>query len=206
VTADDYGAIVTGATVRAHVEATVKAFMPAYLAEVARQDGRTSTPPNIRAWVPSVDPETFPADQLPAGLVIVPGIVAGPSRRANTYSVGWQVGVGAVVRSTTRGEVMDLLSVYTAAIRAILAQHPSCGGIGDGWEWVDENSITLDVDGQRTIAAGQVTGILFVPDVVAVDRGPAAPPADPALVPAPWGAVSSTEATVTPSPTPNPLP
>lgn len=194
--ADDFGLIISAPIVREAVEAFIKPWVPAYLHEVARQMGRDTVPPTIRSWVPATEIESFPSDQLPLGIVLVPGLAETPVKKSTGYNTSWVLNVAVVVNGQDRPGVLALAGLYAAAIRALLIQHPSMGGLAVGYTWLDERYEELSPDGERTMAACQVIGVLHVDRVVQVDRGPLVVPPDPALRPDDWPTATTADATV----------
>lgn len=181
-----FGAFVTGADVRAAVTAHLRMWTPTYIAEVARQHGwEGAALPPFRAYVTSAaDVESWPEDQLPTCVVIVPGTLAEPVRHGTVYRVRWAVGIGVVASGRDRDESHDLATLYGAAVRNACLQQPSLGGFAVGVTWSDERYDELDdAEGSRTIAAGRIIIGVDVDDAVDTAAGPTSPH-DPATDPA----------------------
>lgn len=167
----DYREIVTNTMVRDAVKTTITTMVGAkrraevYLDTLAVATGRGDLP-DFRSVISSNEnPERWDEDQLPACLVIVPGLAEQPEKHGSKWKARWAVGIGCVVSAKTREDTLDLCGIYTAAVRALLLQNASLGGVSDGIDWVGERYDELPTEDSRTIAAGQS---LFVVDVLGV--------------------------------------
>ncbi|MCA1782241.1 MAG: hypothetical protein LC679_08735, partial [Intrasporangiaceae bacterium] len=165
--------------------ATLKTWMPTYLALVSEHDGRSVPLPGFRSYVSSLDTDKFSEDQTPSCVVVAPGTFDEPVRRGdNSYDIQWSVGVGVVVSGQTVENTFELCELYTAAVRLCLLQQASLGGVASGTDWLNERYDELLVEDLRTIAAGVVQ---FVVTVETAFRQAPAPlqPADASGVPVP---------------------
>ena len=152
-----FGPLVSGREVRAAVEQTVKTWVRDYLGEVARTSGRGSEDLRpFRSYVSALDLDKFSSDQLPACVIVAPGLLTEPELRKDAYNAVWGVGVGVVVAGQDRENTFELVELYTAAVRALLVHHPSLGGFAEGLDWVGERYDELSSDDIRTIGAGTV--------------------------------------------------
>lgn len=194
-----YGRIITRGDVRDAVMDHLKNWSKAYIGEVATQREKARCDlPDFRSWRFSTeDGEKWPEDQLPACVVVCPGLADTPIRQGDGIHDGeWSVGVGVIVSARDQDSTDELVGIYTAAVRAALVQHPSLGGFASGVEWIDEDTIpNLGFDDSRTIAGGRVVLKVRVDSVVDSFGGPKAPPDDPCVDPGDWGTVQATPLT-----------
>lgn len=182
-----FGTIITGKHVRKAMAETLKTWSTVYLAEVARQDGRVANAlPALRSITFANESDKWNEDQLPAGIVVAPGLLQEPVREGRgRYRARWAAGVAVVVSGPTREATQDLVDLYSAAVRALVIQHPSLGGFSDGVVWMGERYDELDNDDARTIAAGLVQFGVDVSGVID-SGGPVSVPADPFADPGDW--------------------
>lgn len=172
-----FGRFITGDDVQVAVTEHLKLWLPTYLAEIGRRKGVDL--PGARAWLNvGGDVSSWPADQLPAVVVLSPGIGAPPERHGQVYSATWIVGVGIIVASTSREDVRRLASWYGAAVRAALVQHASLGGFAAGTVWDDEEYDDFDST-ERTLCAAREVFSVTVDDVLTANKGPVAPTLQP---------------------------
>lgn len=191
-----YGDIVSGRDVRVAAGDTIKKWGRTYISEIARQEGLAADAlPGFRSVTGATDLDAWAEDQLPAAVVVVPGLIEEPKRRGRTWEARWALGIGIVAASTTREATQDLVSRYAAAVRALVLQHPSLGGMASGLAWLGERYDELPTEDQRTIGAGQLMFAVTVEHVTSAD-GPRDVPADPLADPGDWPQVESTLVTV----------
>ena len=195
-----YGAVVTARDVREAVIANLKDWSPAYVGEVSVQSGRLrcgdGALPAFRSYGTATSFSTFPEDQLPACIVVVPGLAETPVRQGDgTYLAEWSVGVGVVVSGKDRESTDDLVRLYSAAVRMAMIQKPSMGGFAVGSRWIDENYDELAYDDSRTVAAGIVSLGIEVDAVMNAYGGPKVPPEDACVDPGEYGIVQATPLT-----------
>lgn len=197
-----YGAIVTAPQVGAAVTATLKAWFPAYLAELERQED--IEPGTLKAPVPaaykttSVDMENWPSNHLPGVIVFSPGTFDTPERAGDgSHQALFEVGVGVVVKGRDEDNAEYLAGIYAAAARAALVQHGSLGGFASGIEWLGERTDVIEDDSERTLRAAVIALVVDVPNVVDAFAGPLEPPADPLADPTPWPSVATAGVDVT---------
>lgn len=161
-------------TARVGVTPNDQSLTSYYLNELGSQLGRGDLP-DFRSVSTSNDADIWPEDQLPAAIVICPGLAAEPRKRSNGWSARWALGLGAVVSAGTRSDTLDLIGIYTAAMRAMILQHPSLGSFAAGTYWSGERYDELLTQDERTIAAGQVIFVVDVDAVVDSRGGPSSP-------------------------------
>lgn len=179
---DVFGSFVTGADVESAVRSTLTLWMPAYTFEVARQ--KSTTLPPIRVYGQSL--ATLPtgevADELPAVIVVAPGLNGDPVERGDgAVDATWAVGVGVVVSAQTSDMAQTLAKLYGAAIRGLLVQKGSLGGFATGTSWTDEETTPYGYDTVKAVAQCILMFEVQVPAVVNRFGGPAVPPPDPTV-------------------------
>jgi hypothetical protein len=208
-----YGRIITGEDVRQATIAHLKRWTPVMLSEVAAQSGRERGDlPGFRAWGVAKNVDNWPENQLPACVVVAPGLAERPERHGDgTYRAKWSVGIGAVVSGQDLESTRSLVELYTAAVRSAMLQHPSLAQWDEaqekyvpfalGVEWLDESYDELGFNDSRTIAAGVVSLIVEVDRVLDSFGGPVHPPPPPdpppgvTTDPGDWGIVEAVTVT-----------
>lgn len=179
---DLYGPIVDGELIETKMIAHLKLWIPDYLAEVERQrEVPPESLPGPKSYSQVNEWRKSPEDRLPAVLVLCPGLARPPRREGDgRYTATWAVGVGVVSAGRNVQEVKRNSKLYTAAIRALVLQHP---GLPDldvlGATWEDERYDNIREEKTRTIGSGQVMFGLQVRDVTNTNLGTATPQAEP---------------------------
>lgn len=136
-----FGPIVTGSAVEDAVEAHLKLWLPTYLAELERQTGRAvGSVPAPRSYLVTTRLEKRPEDQIPACIIISPGL-SGPPERAGdgTITAWWRIEVAIAASAKDRETSNELAKLYGAAIRTLLLQQPSLGGVANAISLVGES-------------------------------------------------------------------
>lgn len=181
MTVDIFRPIFVGHTLELATIDTLVTWMPTYLQEIELQLGRTrGLIPAPRTYTTRNEFTTFPEDQMPICVVVSPGLASEPYAEGNgTYGAWFSLGVG-VLASAAKEEDTNLLSkIYAAAVRGIMMQQSTLGGICTGMEWVDESYDDIpDESQERTIRAAQWLGRAYIDDIVTRYTGPVEP-ADP---------------------------
>jgi hypothetical protein len=103
------------------------------------------------------------------------------------------VGLMVVLSARTVSEAGELVGLYTAAVRTLIVQHPSLGGLATATEWRDESYNNAPVEVQRTGQAGLLEFSVYVDDIVSTRGGPATPPPDPTIEPGDWPLVQEAD-------------
>ena len=154
-----FGPIVSADQVADAAVATLRTWMPYYVAELERrrphEDG-DPWPPEPRSYraIASASITGWPEHQLPAVVVVCPGLAARPERDGQgVYRATWQVGVGVIVSARDEAATDRLAGLYGAAARAVIAQQSSLGGFAAGTRWIDESLDDVPVDATRTLRA-----------------------------------------------------
>lgn len=194
-----FGVIVTGGDVRNAVQQTIKQWSVTYLAEVARLDPDTQgTLPDFRSYPDSLDLTKYNEEQVPACIMVVPGITKPPEKRGSGKIWSqWGVGLGIVVSGPTKERSIRLAEMYTAAVRAILLQQAGLKGSGatpfsSGVTWLAERYTdpVRPGDATRTLCAGMLQFAVDVSETVDVSQGPLQPITD-GSAPTGWPTVAT---------------
>lgn len=186
-----YGPIVTSADVQAAVDATLRLWIDAYVAEVERQ--KSIVLPPVRGY-DTAAPQT--PDEMPAVVIRSGGLIGEPQRHGDgTYDVAFGVGVGIVVAAETRDESRNLCQLYTAALRTLLVQQGGLGGFAEASEWLDEDVTEIAWTTDRSVHGGSIQLAVYVRAAADATAGPLAPPSPSPTAPLNLVAVSSTHIT-----------
>jgi hypothetical protein len=195
-----YGPIVTGATVERAALDTLRTHARLYIAETCRQEGRDPLP-DPRGYIVASTFAKWPEDQLPVVVVISPGWAARPRRAGNgRVMVPWTLAAGVIV-SATPDRTRENGQLYLAALRTLLAQEQSLGGLAAGVDCIDEDYIPpFAFSRTRTLLALQATFVVTVPDAFTYGAGAGRwqppDPTDPTDPPN-WPTVKRTEIRLT---------
>lgn len=193
-----FGPIVTGKTVRNRMSGHLRTWLPTYLPEISRQDGRAAEAlPLPRSWVSALDltDGKFIEDAMPSCVVVAPGLIEEPVRKSGMWIATWAVSVGVVVSGQDRENTFDLSELYAATVRAAVLQHPSLGGFATGIDWMGERYDDIPNEMLRTLAAGTVQFAVEVQDALRPADGPEEPLVD--AIPDPGPRATFAEVTVT---------
>lgn len=174
-----FGNLLTGRDVEQDVLEHLQTWMGTYLAEVERQSGLAPLPP-VRSWTSHNEFDKWPEEQIPCVLIVSPGLAGAPVKDGDgTYRASWSLGVAVIVSGASRDDTNHLAKLYSAAVRAILLQHPGLADDCRGVTWVDERYDDLPPEDGRTLAAGQNVFAIEYTNVLNSRLGPAAPSEDP---------------------------
>lgn len=190
-----FGHVIDRDEFEVHVMGFIELWMSTYLAEMERQKGIVPGHlPRPRSYTQVNKFEKWTQEQLPAVIVVSPGITGKPAKTGdNVYRAKWTLGIGIVIAAATEMQNRKLIGTYTAAIRKLFLDKPSLGGFAMGTDWVGENFDDMPDDSRRSIAHGSVLFVVEV-DGVAVGRsGPRTadpPPVDPLPDPGDWPVVT----------------
>jgi hypothetical protein len=204
-----YGPLVTDTAVERAVLASLRGWLPSYLAEVARQDGSgaVTTPASYEAIRDTVT--KWPEQALPAIVVQVGGTLQ-TTRKGSNYRAVYGASVGCIVAGPTRTRTRELAGIYGLAVTAALTQHGDLGGFADGVDWTDTIYDLIDEDRSRTLMAAVVSLDVAVNNVLDVAQGPTGPTPDPDDDPIPglpnWGNADDVETDILIVPIGDPLP
>lgn len=195
-----FGAIVTGRDVENAVEATLTLWLPTYLAEMERRTGRDpGSLPTIGYWTKA---NRFPAAdrlQLPAGVIVSPGISDRPEADGGgVLSAWWRAGIAVVVGTGEPETTDELAKLYGAAVRTLLLQRGSLGGFANDLDLVAESYDDVPSDYLQVGAVVELQCDVLVHAITERFGGPAEPIPDPTVEPDDLVDVSEARITVTP--------
>lgn len=173
----EVGPVVTGRDVELAALRTLKRWSSAYLTDAEIKLGRTpGSLPRIRAWTTAPDFEKWPEDQLPAVLLLSPGLAEAPNMDGRgAYRAQFSLGVAAIVSTAKMEQTAALAKLYCAVLRTCLIQKQSLEGFAAGVTWLDENYDDLPSIDDRSLGAGQAIFAVQVDNVSQRWNGPATP-------------------------------
>jgi hypothetical protein len=187
-----YGRIITGADVETAAETTIKLWQADYLSEVASQSGLArGVLPQFRSYPRLLDISKWGEDQTPSCVISAPGTLQTPENRQRQVKARWALGIGCIVSAKDMPSTLRMAQLYTAAVRALILQHPSMGGLSDGVVFISERYDELDANDSRSIASGVVQFGVDVLGITDTSQGPSAPSSDATLPPGDWHTVTS---------------
>lgn len=172
-----FGPMVSGGDVEGWVLDLCRRWFGTYLSEVERHHGiEAGTLARPRAYVPAQTYDKWPEDQLPALMVLSPGVAELPLKEGDgRYRAAWLISVGVLCSTRTQGETHALAMHYALALRELLLQRPSLDGHAAGTIWRSETYNELDYDDQRTLGGGSVEFAIEVENVAQASAGPLTP-------------------------------
>lgn len=165
-------------------QAVVDHFMTweeTYLSEVERaKNEQTRALPQIASFQTRNEFDKFPEDQLPALVVVSPGIVEGSIEREGdgSYSALWDVGIAVVSSGQDETTTRQVRSMYGAVLRMVFLQHKDIS-IGIVEKWVDESYKDIPVDASRSVSVVQLIFQVRVEDILRESEGLREPLEDP---------------------------
>jgi hypothetical protein len=183
-----FGPIVTGVDVENWCLALAKMWMSTYLSEIERNAGIVAgTLQRPRSYARTISFDKWVEDQLPAVMIVSPGIATPPRRFGDGgYMATWMIGLAVLCSAATQEQTHDQARQMVAALRGLFLQKPSLGGHANGIDWLAERYDDRPWDDARSLAAGQAHFTVDVLSVAGDFDGP--PTADPPLTPdtEPW--------------------
>lgn len=183
---DIFGSLILAPQLEDAAQGTIETWISTYLRRVERFIGKPALwLPNPKSYECTNDFDHWPEEQLPAILIMVPGISGRPERDGErNYRVPFHLKIGVVVSADTRKHTERLSKYYAGAIRNLIANKGSLGSFAVGSVWVDENYENKTSDhSQRTLSRAEVCFDTEVYGVVKALAGPATVPAEPATEP-----------------------
>lgn len=182
--------------VRQAVKATLERWAPFYLAEANRQTGLELPPFNDFVNEPLTAPGTV--SEAPRYVVSVPGTLGAPTRKGDgTYRAVFDVRVELWMWGADYQDTEDKLGFYAIALRELLVQQPSLGGLAESVVWRGERYAQAGPPTAfRTWGQSSLQFAVTVDGVVNAFAGPASPPLDPTATPTSGPRVTSTSVTV----------
>lgn len=158
---------------------TLELWFPVYIRELELQQViPQDSLPLPRSFLTSDKVDKEAADQLPAVVVVSPGLAGRrPMQEGDgSFRVPFSIGVGIFVAGNDRTATKRLIRLYTAICRTIMLQKQSLGGFAAGTSWLDESyDDAFNTTDNQTIGAGQVVFEVEVDGAVNRYGGPAIP-------------------------------
>jgi hypothetical protein len=183
----DFGPLVLETDVDLAVAATLKRWLPTYLAQLrVERPGIPRLEP--QSFANTLDDEEFLDHHLPAIIVTTAQTEGDPEVDGNgMYRTAYRVVVSVVVSARTPGETRAAAALFGGSCRRSLVHHPSLGGFASGTRWRGGNvaPVADPANASRNLAAAINQFTVYVDDVLGGD-GPIDPdiptpyePADP---------------------------
>lgn len=164
---------------------TLRTWFPTYLEEMRIQRAAPQRLPAPRSYMRAQEIDHFLEDQLPAVIVVSPGMADAPFHDSDgLYQASYRIGVAVIASANERDSVNKNVKMYSAAASAIILQNGSLGGYADGIDFESEDFDQGPSDSGRTLAVAALTFTVRVADIVNKWAGPRAPnPPDPDTIP-----------------------
>lgn len=196
-----FGRMLTAHDVEQWVLTFLRRWSGTYIAEAERQHGYTAGDlQRVRGWGVTPSFDKWPEDQLPAVLVVSPGLIPPPVRAGDgVWRATWRIEIGCICSARTREKSHELAALYVQAHTDAIVQHPSLEGHAAGVDWLDLTLNQLDFDDTRSLYAGTSVFAVEVDNVVTDFGGPATPndPLEPETDPWPlWPTVETVDVDV----------
>lgn len=185
-----------GGQVEDAVIATLKLWLPTYLRWAESEedlDADVLPAPKTYDTVPDRQIRQWPNRRFPGAIVMSPGLAGEPVRVAQSSRATWAVSVAIVVSSSSERDTRRLAHWYGAAVRQVLEQKPSLGGVAVSTQWQDEQSDLLDEDDRRTVQGVEELFHVEMANVVDLNGGPLTPDPDPDDPAPEWSEVVTTD-------------
>lgn len=177
-----FGRMLSGSEVEGDIIATLRAWLPTYMAEAERQEGLPAgSLEAVRSVTTESSPQRFPEDQLPCLIVVSPGLATPPemSGARGAYRARWAIGIAVVVEARTRAETDRLAKIWAALIAGLILQQQQVGKGSRGITWEDQRYDEVPAEDRRTLAAGQNEFTVEYDNVILSRLGPSEPDSDP---------------------------
>lgn len=199
-----FGDYVTTEDILVAVRTTIQTWSATYLAEMSRHSQQN---PSIE-WEQLQDFNSFPSaldisqfveEQLPSCIIVVPGVSNKPRKQGNgLYTAELDVSIGVAVSSQDTESTRKLASLYGAAVRQILLQKSSLGGIASGVTWNKEEYTGnfIRPNDQRSLAIGELDFTFTIDNFANDSNGPLTALA-PETAPTGWPVVEYPAMTIT---------
>jgi hypothetical protein len=181
-----FGPMPSAADVWTAAQDTVRTWLGTYLRERERLSGRAyGALPNIKGWrvYTSQTLASDPGDQFPLCVIAAPGVpdpetVSNDGVITGRFELGIMIvvssGGGADATATTR-----LAAEYGAALRSLLTQKGTLGGVVDSTRITGERYDQVDYESQRTLVAAELVIRVRLSGLAQYGIGPTEPLADP---------------------------
>ena len=194
--------MVTSYDVELAILETLKAWLPAYLAEHDRQHGLDpGWTPAPRGWVLTGRTlQKLVSDQLPVVVLMNAGLTGPPRKEGppGTYTATWAMQLGTLISAAWGSDSRQRAAAYSRAIQLALEQR-GLAGITAAFAWTGELPDEYDFAGTRTYSATVLGLNVEVRNVAWSAGGPppdAPPPDDPTAPWPPWVQVTETDISI----------
>lgn len=193
--------VVTRIQIADAVKELLKDWLPAYIAEIERQNTLTAKSlPMPRSYSTRTEVTKWGEDQTPAVVIVCPGLSGPPRRDGNgVWAAPWGIAVGVITSGTYQRTVIENASYYGAAVRACLLQRGTLlNDLAGSVVWLDESYTDIPENESRSLAAARIEFEYLIPAAVNDMAGPAPsvdPPEDPYVAPEAWPTVETTHLT-----------
>lgn len=193
--------IVTRIQIATAVKSVLTAWVPAYIAEIERQNElEPRSLPMPRSYSTRTQVTKWGEDQTPAVVIVSPGL-SGPPRRDGEggWQAPWGLAVAVIASGHSQETVIENSSYYGAAVRACLLQRQPLPKVDGRLMWLDEDYTDVPESDSRSLAAARIEFECLIPTTVNDMAGPApsaAPPEDPYVTPGNWPTVQATDLTI----------
>lgn len=191
-----YGPIPTRIQIADAAIEVLRAWLPAYLAEIERQqDLPAESLPRIRSFTTRTQTTKWAEDQTPACVVVCPGLAGPPQRDGQgIWRSSWGLGVAVVTSGNSQESVIANSGFYGAAVRACLLQKQPLPKLDGRLGWLDEDYAEIPESQSRSLSAARIEFEVLIPHTVDDMAGPAGlPPENPYLPPDNWPVIKTTD-------------
>ncbi|MEH3055500.1 MAG: hypothetical protein PGN13_16100 [Patulibacter minatonensis] len=176
------GPIVLSTDIERAVRDTLKHWVAFYLADIDEQhDRERGTTVVPRYWSIASESGAKWLEETPPALVVAcPGTMDAPVLHGKDahYGAWWRVNIGVTAKGASEDGARDIASRYAGAVRYVLGQQGTMGGLVERTAWLGE--ATAEVKRERSLMAAEVSAAVFVSNVMQT-RGllPRVRPTDP---------------------------
>ncbi|HEY7418004.1 MAG TPA: hypothetical protein VH593_22680 [Ktedonobacteraceae bacterium] len=177
-----FGTLFTSHEVEQAALNTLAKWMYTYLREVERQlELPYNTIPDPKRYTNRNEFDAVPGEDLSRIVVVAGPMSAAPYINGyGQYMASWRVGVGSAANHEDILQAKFITSCYSTAVRGIMVQQSSLGGVANMTDWIQSNPVDLPIRDQLL----QYSSILDefnvqIPDVVTKGKGPDQPDVPP---------------------------
>jgi hypothetical protein len=194
------GPLVTMGNVRDACEQLARDYIPAYLGDAARAEGKAAdwiAPP--ASYRVAREVMKWPESQTPALIVAVPGTNAAPRQRGTgIYTATWAVTFGAIVSGRDDDDTDAQASIYEAGMRAmVLKQAGLMASLTvERVTWTGSAQDPVPQHDQRYILAASVNFDIEIAAVANSRQGFSVPPEPPLGDPGPYPTADTVDVTL----------
>lgn len=175
VTPDIYGPLIGAPYASRAMLDTIQAWSPWYIAEVGARFGITDVLVPFEHWDALYDVRAMPAGLTAACWVSAPNTDPKnpPELQGDgTYWATWLVDANIVARGLEWDQTGYMLQAYALAVRSLVVQHRSLGGLVTNTAWQGEGYKEIEHTARRTTGYAVVRFAVKVNGVTSVSAGP----------------------------------